>query len=447
MTVGLEMIARASASGVTNSLIEGTVVALFAWASLRAAGKWHSSIRFSVWFAALLTIGLILGFGGWGAQASGASRAATVTLPSSWAEGIFSLWALGAFLSLLRVGAGFWQIAKLRRSCETLAEENLEFSVRETLQSLTRRTPARVCVSHDVRVPTAIGFFKPLVLLPAWGVNELSAEELNSVLIHEFEHLRRHDDWSNLAQRVLGALLFFHPAVWWIEQKLALEREMACDEAVLARTENPHAYAACLVTVAEKSLMRRGLALAQAAVSRMRQTTVRVTQILSNDRKISGRTRKSAGYWAMGMACSGIFLISQVPPLVGFRSDIPSVASSVGSTVEPTTLVSVKHDERETAPHGVLAHAKDVVRATAKRSVPKASTLLAKLPSEQPVAVNGIQLAKTEAVVPAQTMLVVMHTEQYNQYGGMMWTICVWQVDVPGAALVNRSKTIPAKSI
>ena len=97
--------------------------------------------------------------------------------------------------------------------------------------------------------------------------------ELNSILIHELAHLERRDDWTNLAQKVLRALLFFHPAVWWVERQLSLEREMACDDVVLSRTANPRAYAECLVTVAERSLMRRGLALAQAAVSKMRQTT------------------------------------------------------------------------------------------------------------------------------------------------------------------------------
>ena len=97
------------------------------------------------------------------------------------------------------------------------------------------------------------------------NVKELSTAELNSILIHELAHLRRWDDWTNLGQQILKALLFFHPAVWWIESKLALEREMACDDAVLAKTANPRGYAQCLISVAEKSFARRGLALAQAA--------------------------------------------------------------------------------------------------------------------------------------------------------------------------------------
>ncbi len=96
--------------------------------------------------------------------------------------------------------------------------------------------PVKLCVSDRLRVPTAIGFTKPLVVIPSWTMEELSAAELNPILLHELAHLRRRDDWTNLVQKILGALLFFHPAVWWIEKKLALEREMACDDLVLAST-------------------------------------------------------------------------------------------------------------------------------------------------------------------------------------------------------------------
>ena len=107
---------------------------------------------------------------------------------------------------------------------------------------------------------------KPLVVIPSWATRELSPAEFNTVLLHELAHLGRWDDWTNLAQKVLGALLFFHPAIWWIEKKLALEREMACDDLVLAKTASPRAYAECLVSLAEKNLLQRGIALAQAAV-------------------------------------------------------------------------------------------------------------------------------------------------------------------------------------
>ena len=109
-------------------------------------------------------------------------------------------------------------------------------------------------------------------MIPDWALIELSSSELNQVVLHELAHLRRWDDWTNLAQQIIRALLFFHPAVWWIGKKAELEREMACDDAVLAETESPRAYAECLAHLAERSFVQRSLALAQAAIGRFHQT-------------------------------------------------------------------------------------------------------------------------------------------------------------------------------
>ena len=178
-----------------------------------------------------------------------------------------------------------------------------------------------LCVSDRLRVPTAIGFTKPLVVIPSWTMRELSAAELNTILLHELAHLRRRDDWTNLVQKILGALLFFHPAVWWIEKKLALEREMACDDLVLARTTSPRAYAECLVSLAEKSFLRRGLALAQAAVDRLRNVSLRVAQILDVNRPRATRVWRPA------------------PVLVGRRvAGLPD-----GVVAAPTRLVSFEN--------------------------------------------------------------------------------------------------------
>ena len=146
-------------------------------------------------------------------------------------------------------------------------------------------------------------------------MQELSADELNQIVLHELAHLRRRDDWTNLAQKMVKALFFFHPAVWWIEQKMSLEREMACDDAVMAETASPRAYAECLAHLAEKTLIQRGVALAQAALGRIRQTSLRVAQILDGNRS-SQRTcleaRGNAGGGIRGGLCPGNFKGAQV---------------------------------------------------------------------------------------------------------------------------------------
>ena len=122
-----------------------------------------------------------------------------------------------------------------------------------------------------------------MVVFPTWALSEIPTAELNAILLHELAHLRRYDDWTNLAQKLVKAILFFHPAVWFIESRLTLEREMACDDAVLAASYSPRAYAESLVGLAEKSFLRRGIQLAQAAVSHVQQLKLRLAEILRRD--------------------------------------------------------------------------------------------------------------------------------------------------------------------
>jgi hypothetical protein len=163
-------------------------------------------------------------------------------------------------------------------------------------------------------------------------MQELSPDELNQILLHELAHLRRYDDWTNLAQKVVKALFFFHPAVWWIEKRVSLEREMACDDAVLAETASPRAYAECLAHLAEKTLIQRSMALAQAALGRIRQTSLRVAQILDVNRPTGTASAwKSAVFLVAAFAIVCVFGISRAPRLIAFSGNEPSGVTSAAS--------------------------------------------------------------------------------------------------------------------
>jgi hypothetical protein len=158
-----------------------------------------------------------------------------------------------------------------------------------------------------------------MILIPCWVMQELSSEELNQILLHELAHFGRWDDWTNLAQKVVKALFFFHPAVWWIEKRVSLEREMACDDAVLAETASPRAYAECLANLAEKTLLHRSIALAQSALGRIRQTSLRVAQILDVNRApVTARASKPAVSLVAGFALACALGISRTPRLIAF---------------------------------------------------------------------------------------------------------------------------------
>lgn len=427
-------LARVLSERMINGMAAGVVFTFFAWALLRIAGRQNSSTRFVVWFAALLAIAAIP-FAGNLAPHTGPADAAstgssTIALPVSWAVRLIFVWAVIAMAGLLRLAIGLIRLRQVRKSSVRLDFAALDPVLQETLQDFRSCRKVTLCVSDQQSVPAAFGFFQPLIVFPSWAMRDLSPAELNSILIHELAHLRRWDDWTNLVQKVLRALLFFHPAVWWVENRLSLEREMACDDVVLSRTSNARAYAECLVAMAEKSFLQRTLSLTQAAVSRMRQTSRRVAQILDADRPGATRVWKPAlGLIATLAVVCGVSQ-SKVPGLVAFRDSKPVPVFDASLLQPPAVrLASFKQSASESVttenrtPHVArFAQARRPSLATARPAV-----IEAKL--NQPVpAIQSARLIENPRV--AESMFVVFHQQQNGRFGQVQWTVLVWQFRV-----------------
>ena len=496
-SVDVQSFAQVSATRILNCTVEGIGIALLAWILLRTLGRQNSGTRFAVWFSTLLGIAALPLIGHFGSNSEAIAKS-EISLPSSWAFYVFATWLLLAVAGLVRIGVGFWRLRQLRRGCVRLEATVLDPVLRRTLEEFDSSRPAAVCVSDRLRVPTAIGFVKPLVVIPSWAMRELSPTELNAILLHELAHLRRWDDWTNLVQKVLGALLFFHPAVWWIEKKLALEREMACDDLVLAQTASPRAYAECLVslaeTMAEKSLLRRGLALAQAAVGRVQHMSLRVAQILDEKRPGATRVWRPAPLLLAGITLAGVLVFSGAPRLVSFDngsadnglagSERESATTKIGSAKTESAKMMVPSGSQGDLMSRVQAHmvpAKFVVKPGAKIATSAvANTVAAGTRLDKVVRLGRTGLDKTAldkaeldktisadartkpgkpAVVPAkatprrvhppllirssvsekeaitpQTLILIMQTGTYDAYGAVVWDLSVWRVTVIGQA-------------
>jgi GWxTD domain-containing protein len=124
-------------------------------------------------------------------------------------------------------------------------------------QALLDRLAARVRVSRPVtllesclaEVPVVIGYVRPVILMPVGLLAGLPAGQVESILLHELAHIRRHDYLVNLLQIVVESLVFYHPAVWWISGVIRSERENCCDDVVVATQGDAFAYAAALTAL------------------------------------------------------------------------------------------------------------------------------------------------------------------------------------------------------
>jgi beta-lactamase regulating signal transducer with metallopeptidase domain len=162
--------------------------------------------------------------------------------------GVFCLvWAAGFMFSLGRLVLG---LLRLRRAVKA--------SVLLDRRILAGRGTVRVVVSNAFAVPVAVGYVCPLVMVPQSLVRAGGAD-LENVLLHEFEHLRRFDDVIALLSAAIVCVLWFNPFAHYAFRSIAHEREMACDEAVVSRTGKRAAYAATLWRLANAPAPQAGV--------------------------------------------------------------------------------------------------------------------------------------------------------------------------------------------
>ncbi len=240
------------------------------------------------------------------------------------ALGIAACWAVGFVFRAVTLFIAWRHLCSVRQNAIPFPHE---LTAAQCLHLGGRRLPL-ICTSSAVDSPLIVGFFHPVLLLPQWLAPTLSAEELCQIVLHEFEHLRRRDDWSNLLLHVALTLSPLNPALLWFNRRIGVQRELACDAAVVAATTRPIDYAASLARIAERRLRRNTLRLALAAWGRQSELSTRIHALLEQSQRWSHNQRSLAGGAVAATLCASIFGLAHVPQFVLIEAPTVPVAST-----------------------------------------------------------------------------------------------------------------------
>lgn len=157
----------------------------------------------------------------------------------------------GVGIMLLRLGVAIWSGYRLQRHCHAIDDETLHRILIDQSRRVGLRSPPLLRYCQSVAFPAVVGVFRPMVLMPATLASGLTPEQLESIFLHELAHIRRLDPLVNLFQRMTEAILFFHPAVWYVSRRVSIERENCCDDLVVVSGHDRLRYAQALVRMAE----------------------------------------------------------------------------------------------------------------------------------------------------------------------------------------------------
>ena len=155
-------------------------------------------------------------------------------------------WLLGVAFFSLRSAGGFLLIERERRRQSKVVNARV-LEICHTLQDRFRLNRAiAYCECKWLQAPAVIGWFRPVVFLPVSALTGLSEDQLEAVIAHELAHIERFDPFVNVFQVCVETLLFYHPAIWWLNRKIRAEREHCCDDRAVALCGDAMEYARAL---------------------------------------------------------------------------------------------------------------------------------------------------------------------------------------------------------
>ena len=248
---------------------------------------------------------------------------------AGWPRWVLASWAAVSLLLLVRLAASF---VLLGRASRRASDVPLRLSG-------TTRSGVRLAASSDIAIPVAVGPWRPAILMPVGLIEELGEQELEQIVLHEAAHLERRDDYALLLQRVVEAIFSLHPVVRWIARRIDLEREVACDDRVIAITGRARLYATCLTRVVEWSCGVKSSLVAAAAGEDSSQLARRVDMLLDKTRHTGTQLLKARLTAIVAVVVALAWLAGRSPGFVAFASPLVRTLREAPARILPHTAL------------------------------------------------------------------------------------------------------------
>jgi beta-lactamase regulating signal transducer with metallopeptidase domain len=288
-----------------------------------------------------------------------------------------------------------------------------------------RMKGVRVLVSPEAPGPMAAGLFKPAIVLPVSIA--LGSPGMAALLEHEHAHIRRRDMLAALGQRVVLALMWWSPALYWISRRMDEEREVACDEAAVDRTGDAKAFARAMTKQAENQLWVRAPKLAVGAIGPRSQFGRRIKRLIEIA-KTGGHPARYSGRLAFAGLALAVAVAAMITPRFtaeaqprdGQPRDEKSAIDLKDRKAAQRAMMDEQHsDQLDGAPHDIqfqwngkdFSGFNDEINQMVQSMMPELQASLAGLSPELQAEMAGLsaELASLGAEISAQVSSEMMN--------------------------------------
>lgn len=315
---------------LAHSIWQGAVAYVLAYAGTAALQRMPAAVRYNL---------LVAIFGAWGlamavtfalnipSPGAGPSNLAPVATTAaqatkSWVEmyapTMVAVWLAGVGVLGFRLASGLFKLDQVGRAFISEYQPSLDAQIEVWARAMGIRRAVHLRVSQRYDSPFTFGALRAVIVLPTAALLQLSPGQIESLIVHELAHIRRHDYIVNIFQMVLETALFFHPAAWFISSQIRAERELCCDDWVIKSLSDRTTYASALAALEDIRGQRLQLALSAKGDTLL----YRIQHILGKPQT------SSAGFRGASLAMAAV-------SLTGLAA-LPTFHSQVHSTIEVT---------------------------------------------------------------------------------------------------------------
>ena len=254
------------------------------------------------------------------------------------------IWMAGVVLFALRGTGGFIVMQRLRRLAISPASGEL-LRVCETVREKMEISQAvRFCRSAALQVPAVVGGLRPIVLLPISAITGLSDAQIEAIVAHELAHIQRLDYFVNLFQVFAETVLFYHPAVWWLNQRIRSERENCCDDVAIAVCGNRLEYVRALTHLESLRITPKFAMAANGSPLK-----ARVRRLLGMAEETEG-VRTGSSVLGMVVVAALVLAASSLATGANAQADKPATAPQGAPAVQPAWEQPATQAQPEAAP-------------------------------------------------------------------------------------------------
>ncbi len=225
----------------------------------------------------------------------------------SYTAPVFIIWLAGSLLFFAGISAGLFKLKKIVRESSVTSDEKFVSIIRTVAEKLEIRRYPELRISETVSTPLSFGILKPVIIIPSCVIRDMDKTDIEQVLVHESSHIERHDYIAVILQRVMEALFFFNPAVWYLSGKLSGLQEECCDDIVIDLTGDRFRYAENILAILRfgingKSRMANGIS-GRGGIFR------RVMNIMENDKTVKIKSLKKTIVLIICGTAAGLLLV------------------------------------------------------------------------------------------------------------------------------------------